>query len=101
MNDQEEFEKSSPATRLLDALGRGDLNALLVEFRPTTIVRTEDQTWSVQGEDEVLFWLEDAFEKIRSLVFASHARHIGYGQVFEEARVRDIGLAPSDDVPGE
>ena len=94
MDDQDEFETDSPATRLLDALGRGDLNALLVEFRPTTIVRTEDRTWSVQGEDEVLFWLEDAFERFPGLVFDSHARHIGYGQVIEEARVRDIG-APS------
>ena len=101
MDDQEELETSSPATRLLDALGRGDLNALLVEFRPTTIVRTEDQTWSVQGEDEVLFWLEDAFEKFPGLVFDSHARHIGYGQVIEEARVRDIGLPPAPGGSGE
>ena len=95
MDDQEEFETNSPATRLLDALGRGDLNALLLEFRPTTIVRTEDRTWSVQGEDEVLFWLEEAFERFPGLVFDSHARHIGYGQVIEEARVRDIGLPPA------
>jgi outer membrane protein OmpA-like peptidoglycan-associated protein len=95
MDDHEQFETDSPATRLLDALGRGDLNALLLEFRPTTIVRTEDQSWSVQGEDEVLFWLEDAFARFPGLVFDSHARHIGYGQVIEEARVRDIGQPPA------
>ncbi len=102
MDDQEEFDTNSPATRLLDALGRGDLNALLVEFRPTTIVRTEDRSWSVQGEEEVLYWLEDAFERFPGLVFDSHARHIGFGQVIEEARVRDIGLPPSSaDEAGE
>jgi outer membrane protein OmpA-like peptidoglycan-associated protein len=94
MDDQEELETDSPATRLLDALGRGDLNALLLEFRPTTIVRTDDHSWSVQGEDEVLYWLEEAFEHFPGLVFDSHARHIGYGQVIEEARVRDIGPQP-------
>ncbi len=87
----DDVDASSPATRLLDALGRGDLNALLLEFRPTTIVRTEDRSWSVQGEEEVLYWLEEAFERFPGLVFDSHARHVGYGQVIEEARVRDIG----------
>ena len=85
MGDQDDINASSPATRLLDALGRGDLNALLLEFRPTTIVRTEDRTWSVQGEEDVLYWLEEAFERFPGLVFDSHARHIGYGQVIEEA----------------
>ncbi len=98
MGDQDDFNASSPATRLLDALGRGDLNALLLEFRPTTIVRTEDRTWSVQGEEDVLYWLEEAFETFPGLVFDSHARHVGYGQVIEEARVRDIG--PLDPAPG-
>lgn len=101
MDDQEQFDTDSPATRLLDALGRGDLNALLLEFRPTTIVRTEDQSWAVQGEDEVLFWLEDAFAQFPGLVFDSHARHIGYGQVIEEARVRDIGAPPVADETGD
>jgi len=98
MGDQDDINVSSPATRLLDALGRGDLNALLLEFRPTTIVRTEDRTWSVQGEEDVLYWLEEAFERFPGLVFDSHARHVGYGQVIEEARVRDIG--PLDPAPG-
>ena len=98
MGDQDDINASSPATRLLDALGRGDLNALLLEFRPTTIVRTEDRTWSVQGEEDVLYWLEEAFERFPGLVFDSHARHVGYGQVIEEARVRDIG--PLDPAPG-
>ena len=79
MGDQDDINASSPATRLLDALGRGDLNALLLEFRPTTIVRTEDRTWSVQGEEDVLYWLEEAFERFPGLVFDSHARHFGYG----------------------
>ena len=100
MGDQvDDVDASSPATRLLDALGRGDLNSLLLEFRPTTIVRTEDRTWSVQGEEEVLYWLEEAFERFPGLVFDSHARHVGYGQVIEEARVRDIGPLHSDDAP--
>ncbi len=102
MGDQDDINASSPATRLLDALGRGDLNALLLEFRPTTIVRTEDRTWSVQGEEDVLYWLEEAFERFPGLVFDSHARHVGYGQVIEEARVRDIGpLDPAPGVPAE
>jgi outer membrane protein OmpA-like peptidoglycan-associated protein len=91
------FEQS-PATRLLDALGRGDLNAALLEFRPTTIVRTEDRTWALQGEEQVLYGLEDALNLFPGLVFDSHARHVGYGQVIEEARVRDIG--PLDPAPG-
>jgi outer membrane protein OmpA-like peptidoglycan-associated protein len=99
MDDQDDLETSSPATRMLDALGRGDLNALLLEFRPTTILRTDDHSWSVQGEEEVLFWLEEAFEQFPGLVFDSHARHVGYGQVIEEARVRDIGPPPP--APGE
>ncbi len=91
---------SSPATRLLDALGRGDLDALLAEFRPTTIIRTEDRSWSVQGEDDVVFWLETAFDRFPGLVFDSHSRHIGYGQVIEEARVRDIDLEQPSGGPG-
>ena len=98
MGDQDDVNASSPATRLLDALGRGDLNAILLEFRPTTIVRTEDGTWSVQGEEDVLYWLEEAFERFPGLVLDSHSRRVGYGQVIEEARVRDIG--PLESAPG-
>jgi outer membrane protein OmpA-like peptidoglycan-associated protein len=111
-DDREDGFEASPATRLLDALGRGDLNAALLEFRPTTIVRTEDRTWSLQGEEQVLYGLEDALNLFPGLVFDSHARHIGHGRVIEEARVRDLGpldalddgtgadgLAP-DDAPG-
>ena len=83
--------EASPATRLLDALGRGDLNAALLEFRPTTIVRTDDRTWSLQGEEQVLYGLEDALNLFPGLVFDSHARHIGHGRVIEDARVRDLG----------
>jgi outer membrane protein OmpA-like peptidoglycan-associated protein len=90
-DDREEGFEASPATRLLDALGRGDLNAALLEFRPTTIVRTEDRTWSLQGEEQVLYGLEDALNLFPGLVFDSHARHIGHGRVIEEARVRDLG----------
>ena len=90
--------EASPATRLLDALGRGDLNAALLEFRPTTIVRTEDRTWSLQGEEAVLYGLEDALNLFPGLVFDSHARHIGHGRVIEEARVRDLG--PLDALDG-
>ncbi len=90
--------EASPATRLLDALGRGDLNAALLEFRPTTIVRTEDRTWSLQGEEQVLYGLEDALNLFPGLVFDSHARHIGLGRVIEEARVRDLG--PLDALDG-
>jgi outer membrane protein OmpA-like peptidoglycan-associated protein len=90
-DDGGDIEESSPATRLLEALGRGDLGALLLEFRPTTIVRTEDRTWAIQGDDEVVSALEEALTRFPGLVFDSHARHIGYGQVIEEARVRDLG----------
>ena len=53
----------------------------------------------MQGEEEVLYWLEEAFERFPGLVFDSHARHVGYGQVMEEARVRDIGPLHSDVAP--
>jgi outer membrane protein OmpA-like peptidoglycan-associated protein len=98
------FEQS-PATRLLDALGRGDLNAALLEFRPTTIVRTEDRTWALQGEEQVLYGLEDALNLFPGLVFDSHARHVGQGRVIEEARVRDLGpldvVDTADGIPGD
>jgi outer membrane protein OmpA-like peptidoglycan-associated protein len=90
-DDREDRFEASPATRLLDALSRGDLNAALLEFRPTTIVRTEDRTWSLQGEEQVLYGLEDALNLFPGLVFDSHARHVGQGRVIEEARVRDLG----------
>ena len=99
-DDRDERFDSSPATRLLDALGRGDLNAALLEFRPTTIVRTEDRTWSLQGEEQVLYGLEDALDLFPGIVFDSHARHIGHGRVIEEARVRDLGPLDAD-VPGD
>ncbi len=97
--DHDDRGESTPATRLLDALGRGDLNAALLEFRPTTIVRTEDRSWSLQGEEQVLYGLEDALDRFPGLVFDSHARHIGHGQVIEEARVRDLGPLDALDVP--
>jgi outer membrane protein OmpA-like peptidoglycan-associated protein len=90
-DDQGDRFEQSPATRLLDALGRGDLNAALLEFRPTTIVRTDDRTWSLQGEEQVLYGLEDALNLFPGLVFDSHTRHVGQGRVIEEARVRDLG----------
>ncbi|MEO6509959.1 MAG: OmpA family protein [Nocardioides sp.] len=90
-DDHDDRVEQSPATRLLDALGRGDLNAALLEFRPTTIVRTEDRTWALQGEEQVLYGLEDALNLFPGLVFDSHARHVGQGRVIEEARVRDLG----------
>jgi outer membrane protein OmpA-like peptidoglycan-associated protein len=100
-DDREDGFEASPATRLLDALGRGDLNAALLEFRPSTIVRTEDRTWSLQGEEQVLYGLEDALNLFPGLVFDSHARHIGHGRVIEEARVRDLGpLDALDDGTG-
>jgi outer membrane protein OmpA-like peptidoglycan-associated protein len=99
-DDRDERFESSPATRLLDALGRGDLNAALLEFRPTTIVRTEDRSWSLQGEEQVLYGLEDALDLFPGIVFDSHARHIGHGRVIEEARVRDLGPLDAD-VPGD
>ncbi len=98
-DDRGDRFEQSPATRLLDALGRGDLNAALLEFRPSTIVRTDDRTWSLQGEEQVLYGLEDALNLFPGLVFDSHTRHVGQGRVIEEARVRDLG--PLDAVDTE
>ena len=100
MGDQDDINASSPATRLLDALGRGDLNAAAAGV-PADDHRPHRGPHLVgQGEEDVLYWLEEAFERFPGLVFDSHARHVGYGQVIEEARVRDIGpLDPHPALP--
>ncbi len=87
----------SPATRFLDALGEGDLTAALSEFWVTLTVRTEDRSWSLNDRDAVVRMVEDARLRFPGLVFESHTRHIGSGQVIEEARLRDI--APAVDAP--
>jgi outer membrane protein OmpA-like peptidoglycan-associated protein len=78
----------SPATRFLDALGSGDLRAALSEFWVTITVRTEDRSWSLNDADAVVRLVEDARLRFPGLVFESHTRHIGSGQVIEEARIR-------------
>ena len=80
----------SPATRFLDALGNGDLAAALSEFWVTITVRTEDRSWSLNDADAVVRLVDEAQLRFPGLVFESHTRHIGSGQVIEEARIRSL-----------
>jgi outer membrane protein OmpA-like peptidoglycan-associated protein len=96
-SDQPENGPESPATRFLDALGSGDLAAALSEFWVTLTVRTEDRSWSLNDRDAVVRLVDDARLRFPGLVFESHTRHIGSGQVIEEARLRE--LPPAVDAP--
>jgi outer membrane protein OmpA-like peptidoglycan-associated protein len=89
MADPDEVTPESPATRLLDALRAGDDAGVLAEVGQTTTVMAENMPWACRGPDEVQTMLREARERFPGLTFESSTRHVGFGLVIEEARVRD------------
>jgi outer membrane protein OmpA-like peptidoglycan-associated protein len=87
--DPEEVIPESPGSRLLDALRAGDDQALLEAVSQSTTVTAENMPWACRGPDEVATMLREARERFPGLTFESSARHVGFGIVIEEARVRD------------
>lgn len=80
----------SPAVRLLEALRDGDVSGVLAQCGPTTMVTAENMQWSCTGSDAIERWLAEARNRFPGLTFEPRVRHVGFGLVIEEARVRDV-----------
>jgi outer membrane protein OmpA-like peptidoglycan-associated protein len=80
----------SPAIRLLDALRAGDDAGVLAVCGDNTRVSAENVPWSCQGRDEIHDMLTRTRERFPGLTFESRTRHVGFGLVIDEARVRDV-----------
>jgi outer membrane protein OmpA-like peptidoglycan-associated protein len=87
--DPDDVIPDSPGSRLLDALRAGDDQALLAAVSQSTTVTAENMPWACRGPDEIATMLREARERFPGLTFESSARHVGFGIVIEEARVRD------------
>jgi outer membrane protein OmpA-like peptidoglycan-associated protein len=87
--DPEDVVPESPGSRLLDALRAGDDQAVLAAVGQTTTVTADNMPWACRGPDEIATMLREARERFPGLTFESSARHVGFGIVIEEARVRD------------
>jgi outer membrane protein OmpA-like peptidoglycan-associated protein len=101
---ERETRPDSPAIRLLDALNAGDIAGVLAQCGPTTTVNAENMRWSCTGPDEIERWIAEARGLFPDLSFESMVRHVGFGLVIEEARVRDgqpgaEAVAPDRDGP--
>jgi outer membrane protein OmpA-like peptidoglycan-associated protein len=97
--DRDETGIKSPGLRLLDALRDGDDPGVLAVCGPTTTVSAANMTWSCRGREQIQVMLAEARERFPGLTFESRTRHVGFGLVIDEARVRDVDpLAGSDDV---
>ncbi len=107
VKDPEDVLPESPGSRLLDALRIGDDAALLASISQSTTVTAENMPWACRGPDEIATMLREARERFPGLTFESSARHVGFGIVIEEARVRDAeadaaeALAQVADEPAE
>ena len=55
-----------------------------------TTVTAENMPWACRGPDEVETMLREARDRFPGLTFESSTRHVGFGLVIEEARVRDV-----------
>jgi outer membrane protein OmpA-like peptidoglycan-associated protein len=88
VDDPEDVLPESPGSRLLDALRAGDDAALLASISQSTTVTAENMPWGCRGPDEIATMLREARERFPGLTFESSARHVGFGIVIEEARVR-------------
>jgi outer membrane protein OmpA-like peptidoglycan-associated protein len=91
----EDVLPESPGSRLLDALRAGDDTAVLAAVSQSTTVTAENMPWACRGPDEVATMLREARERFPGLTFESSARHVGFGIVIEEARVRDLPAEPT------
>jgi outer membrane protein OmpA-like peptidoglycan-associated protein len=86
----DDVQHDNPATRLLDALRAGDGDALAAAVGQSTTVTAENMPWGCRGPDEVQTMLREARERFPGLTYESSTRHVGFGLVVEEARVRDV-----------
>jgi outer membrane protein OmpA-like peptidoglycan-associated protein len=84
---------------LLDALRAGNDKAALAQCGATTRVAAENMTWSCVGRDAIGRMLIEARQRFPGLTFESSARHVGFGIVIEEARVRDTAAEVQETAP--
>src|SRR4051794_6581937 len=87
--DHETPRTESPAVRLLDAMRAGDDRAVVAEIAQSTTVAAENLPWACRGPDEVSTMLREMRERFPGLRFEPSTRHVGFGVVIEQARVRD------------
>ncbi|MBO0846667.1 MAG: hypothetical protein J2P22_14755, partial [Nocardioides sp.] len=85
----EQAATDSPGIGLLDALRAGDDHGVLAACGDTTTVSAENLSWSCTGRDRILTMLMEARDRFPGLTFESRTRHVGFGLVIDEARVRD------------
>ncbi len=97
----DEVQHDNPAIRLLDALRAGDDRALTASVGQTTTVTAENLPWACRGPDEVQTMLREARERFPGLTFESSTRHVGFGLVIEEARVRDVAAEAEAELAAE
>jgi outer membrane protein OmpA-like peptidoglycan-associated protein len=88
--DLDAVRPESPAIQLLDAMRAGDDRAVVAAIGQATTVTAENLQWACRGPDEVDTMLREARERFPGLTFESTTRHVGFGVVVEEARVRDV-----------
>jgi hypothetical protein len=81
--------KPSPAAQLLDSLHTGDDQGVLAACGESTTVTADIMGWSCTGLDQIEAMLVRTRNRFPGLVYESRTRHIGFGLVIEEARVRD------------
>jgi outer membrane protein OmpA-like peptidoglycan-associated protein len=62
-------------------------------------VAAENMTWSCIGRDAIGRMLIEARQRFPGLTFESSARHVGFGIVIEEARVRDTAAELTETTP--
>jgi outer membrane protein OmpA-like peptidoglycan-associated protein len=97
----DEADHDNPAIRLLDALRAGDGQALAASVGQSTTVTAENMPWACRGPDEVQTMLREARERFPGLTYESSTRHVGFGLVIEEARVRDVAAEAEAELAAE
>jgi outer membrane protein OmpA-like peptidoglycan-associated protein len=88
-DDSGQGQVESPAIRLLEAMRAGDDATVVAACGESTTITAENIGWSCTGPEAVQRALAGARRHFAGLVFESRTRHVGFGLVIEEARVRD------------
>jgi FAD/FMN-containing dehydrogenase len=88
--DHDTPRPESPAIRLLEAMRAGDDEAVVAAIAQSTTVTAENLPWACRGPDEVGTMLREARDRFPGLTFEPTTRHVQFGLVIEEARVRDL-----------
>jgi OOP family OmpA-OmpF porin len=88
--DSNRSNTDNPGLRLLDALRAGDDLGVLAVCGSTTTVSAENMNWSCLGREQIQEMLVEARDRFPGLIFEPRTRHVGFGLVIEEARVRDV-----------